>query len=80
MSGNVGGGQRVRRKIEAGKNVDLVADDGFLRQPLGDIRRDAAESLAASFIDAESDRVKLAEREMGDEVDRRMNEMSAALG
>lgn len=36
------------------------------------IRRDAAASLAASFIEAESDRVKLAEREMGDEADSRI--------
>ncbi|WP_442755896.1 DISARM system SNF2-like helicase DrmD [Methylocystis sp. JAN1] len=36
------------------------------------IRRDAAASLAASFLASDSERVRLAEREMGDEQERRI--------
>ena len=32
------------REREAGEDVDLVAHDQFLRQALGDVRRDAAGS------------------------------------
>ena len=43
---DLGDGQRVRRQREAGEDVDVVAHDQFLRQPLGDVGRDAAGVLA----------------------------------
>ena len=43
---HVGGGERVGREIVAGEDVRAVAHDHLLRQPLGDVRRDAAGVLA----------------------------------
>jgi len=60
----------IRRQLgAAGEVLRMRMEETLTREG---IRRDTAESLAASFIGAESDRVKLAEREMGDETDRRI--------
>ena len=40
------GRERVRGQREAREDVDLVAHDQFLREALGDVRRDAAGVLA----------------------------------
>ena len=42
---------------EAGEDVDLVADDQFLREPLGDVGRDAAGILADDLDLLAADRV-----------------------
>ena len=41
-----GHGDRIRRERGAGKDVHVVARDEFLREPGGDVRRDAAGVLA----------------------------------
>ena len=54
---DVGRRQRVRRQQEAGEDVDLVAHDQLLREPLGDVGRDAADVLADDLDLLAGDRV-----------------------
>ena len=55
--GDIACRERVRRQHEARQDVDLVADDEFLRQTLGDVRRDATDILADDFDLLARDRV-----------------------
>ena len=43
------GGQRIRREREAGEDVGVIAHDQFLREPLGDVGRNAADIFADEF-------------------------------
>ncbi len=43
---NVPGGERIGRQGEARENVDPITNHEFLRETLGDVRRDAADILA----------------------------------
>ena len=46
LGGNVAHRQRIGRQLEAAENVDLVAHDELLGEPLGDVGRNAAIVLA----------------------------------
>ena len=49
FGGNVSRAERFRRQREAGEDINLVAHDELLRQPLGDIRVRSARVLADEF-------------------------------
>ena len=57
--GNVARRQRIGRQREAGKDVDFVAHDQFLRQALGHVGCDAAGILADEFELLAGDRVAM---------------------
>ena len=46
---DVAGRERIGSECKSGEHVDVVAHHEFLREPLGDIRRDAAGVLADEF-------------------------------
>ena len=46
FGGHAGGRRALRRQREAGEDVDVVAHDEFLREPLGDVGARAAGILA----------------------------------
>ena len=57
LGGDIRGSERLRRQREAGEDVDLVANDQFLREAFGDVRIRSASVLADELDLLARDRV-----------------------